>query len=102
MPFFLTEEERRELREVARLFFIGGHPESDPEIKHFWFKWRVYFEVFSICVDSRYGNILHLPYSGGVMEQPHRELQILQYLQSLYREYLNEETKKIQSKIKRR
>jgi uncharacterized protein YbgA (DUF1722 family) len=53
-------------------------------------------------VDVRYGNLLHLPFSGGVAEQPAKTMTVLNHLQSIFREKLDEDQKSELSKIKRR
>lgn len=52
-----------------------------------------------LCVDARYGNLLHLPYSGGAMEQPIYDCEVYFVLQDLYREIL---TKKLDGAIRKR
>jgi hypothetical protein len=51
-------------------------------------------DVFEVCVDVRYGNFLHLPAAGGVLDQPAKTMDGLKYLQSLLREKIADEEKK--------
>jgi hypothetical protein len=50
-------------------------------------------------VDVRYGNFLHLPFSGGVAEQPGKTMEILKYIQSLFREKIVKDQKKAMQNI---
>lgn len=100
MPFYLTESDKRELRDISQVFFEGGHPDRDPEIKTIWSKWKIYFESFMLIIDARYGNLLHLPYSGGILEQPYREAYIYLELQGNFREHLQKEADRALKKAK--
>jgi hypothetical protein len=52
-------------------------------------------------VDSRYGNLLHFPFEGGIAEQPSKTMDIFSFLQSLYREKLDDDNKKSMAKMKK-
>jgi hypothetical protein len=60
----------------------------------------VFFDAFLICRDARYGNLLHLPFEGGVFEQPAKTMNVITYIQSLYIEKLEYENKKSMANIK--
>lgn len=102
MPFFLSKREERELKDCAQIFFKGGNPAQDSELKEVWNKWWVVFSHFMLCIDARYGNFLHLPFSGGVMEQPMKTTACFQILQNEFRKKLDSEQKKALSGIKTR
>lgn len=93
LPFSITRQEEQELRDIAQIFFYGGNPESDSEIKGFWSKWKIFFECFFLCVDARYGNFLRLPFEVSAFEQPKKTIQVFFLLQGLYREKLDKEQK---------
>ena len=52
-----------------------------------------------MAVDREHGSLLHLPRSGGIMDQPYREMEIFAYLQGLFVEAINDHIKKL--KVKR-
>ena len=62
------------------------------ETAEYWNKWKKFFEVFIICRDARYGNLLHLPFEGGVYEQPCKTMDVMEQIQSCFIEKLNDET----------
>jgi hypothetical protein len=93
-PFIWSPEERTELRNLFKTLSAGGNPYHHQELKDSYVKHRTLFDVFEICVDVRYGNFLHLPAAGGVLDQPSKTMDGLKYLQSLQREKIAEEEKK--------
>lgn len=76
---------------MALIYFKGGNCYADPEIKESFLKWQNFFELFIQSVDARYGNLLHLPFSGGVFEQPCKTMKVFEELRHLYQEHLKEE-----------
>jgi hypothetical protein len=72
---------------------VGGDPDGYPELKGVYAKYKDIFDIFEICVDARYGNFLHLPFSGGVMDQGAKTMDILKYIRSLFREKIADEQK---------
>jgi hypothetical protein len=62
-------------------------------------KWELWFDLFDVMIDVRYGNFLHLPFSGGVAEQPVKTMAILSYIQSLFRKKIADEQKKAVPKV---
>jgi hypothetical protein len=93
-PFIESLEERTEIRNLFRLISSGGNPHHHPELKDLYHKHETIFGVFDICIDVRYGNFLHLPAAGGVLDQPSKTMDGLKYLQSLLREKIADEEKK--------
>jgi hypothetical protein len=63
-------------------------------MKDLYHKHKTLFDVFDVCIDVRYGNFLHLPVDGGVLDQPAKTMAGLKYLQSLLREKIADEEKK--------
>jgi hypothetical protein len=100
-PFSSTPQERRELRQCAKLLFWGSNPAYQDETKEIFKKWTIFFDVFLWCRDARYGNLLHLPFSGGAFEQPAKTMSILTYIQSIYLEKLDYENRRSVQGIKK-
>jgi hypothetical protein len=44
--------------------------------------------------DARYGNLLHLPFDGGVLEQPAKTMAVYGIIQSIYCDKLLEDMEK--------
>lgn len=65
-----------------------------PELKDIYPKYRNLFDIFDVCVDVRYGNFLHLPFSGGVMDQGAKTMDCLKYIRVLFRKKIAEEEEK--------
>lgn len=85
-PFSTTPQERTEIRNLFKVVSSGGDPGGVPELKDAHRKYKILFDVFEVCVDARYGNFLHLPFSGGVMDQGAKTMECLSYIRSLFRE----------------
>ena len=90
-PF--SEADRWEVRQVALILFNGGMP--DREIEGYLKKWSLIFKLFYTAVDRKTGSLLHLPFSGGIMDQPAKTMEILRYLQSLWIEKIADEMDKV-------
>lgn len=54
--------------------------------------------MFLSAVDRETGSLLHLPRSGGIMDQPYREMQVFSYMQGLFVEAINDHIKKLKGK----
>jgi hypothetical protein len=93
-PFQQTPEERTELRNLFKLISSGGNPYHHPELRGPYHKHKTLFDVFEVCIDVWYGNFLHLPVAGGVLDQPSKTMDGLKQLQSLLREKIAEDEKK--------
>jgi hypothetical protein len=89
-----SSKERQEIRNCAKIFFYGGNPSSLEETKDAWSKWQVFFNVFLMIRDARYGNLIHLPFNVSAFDQPHRTMKVIQQIQSLYQEKIEEDTRK--------
>lgn len=93
--FALTNNEVQEIRNCGQIYFSGGSPEADNEIKDCWLrKWKYFFESCFTCIDARYGNLLAFPFSGGAMEQPIKTMQVYSLIRDLYREKIQREMEK--------
>lgn len=44
--------------------------------------------------DARYGNLLHLPFEGGVLDQPAKTMAVYEVIQSIYCNKLAEDMEK--------
>lgn len=100
LPFRITPEEQREIKEIARVFFRNGHPEADPEIKNNWLKYQIFFEAFIYLASAKDGDMLGMPFEGGIFDQPYKTMCILLEIQGAYRQYICEETEKAKRKAK--
>jgi hypothetical protein len=58
-------------------------------------RYKILFDTFLIIRDVRYGNLLHLPFEGGAAEQPAKTMEGILLIQSIYREKIEEENKKL-------
>jgi hypothetical protein len=99
-PFSVAPEEAGEIRQCARLLFKGANPAHQNETREAYQKWKYFFDVFVMSRDARYGNLLHLPFEGGVFEQPSKTMDAIMLIQSVYIEHLKEEQEKASKKIK--
>ena len=48
-------KEVQEIRDCGQIYFSGGNPEADEELKASWHKWKYFFESCFTCLDARYG-----------------------------------------------
>ena len=94
LTFQVTPSEEREIKECGRLFFKGGNPAALEETKEAWEKWNYFFTSFLFMRDARYGNILHLPFEGGVLNQPAKTMAVYGIIQTLFCEKLMEDMDK--------
>lgn len=90
-PF--SESDRWEVRQVALILFNGGMPCN--EIAGYAKKWALFFKLFYTTIDRKTGSFLHLPFGGGVMEQPAKTMDVLRYLQSLWIEKIADEMERV-------
>lgn len=93
-PF--SETDRWEVRQVALCLFNGSY--LDREIEEYYKKWHLFFKLFYTCIDRKHGSLIHLPFSGGALEQPAKTMEVIRYLQSLWIEKIADEYKKIGNK----
>jgi hypothetical protein len=92
-PFQVTPCQASEIRQVAKLLLWGDDPTSQPETEGLYYKWKWFFDVFLVSVDRRTGSLLHLPFSGGLFEQPSKTMSVLTTIQSVFFEKLQEDLK---------
>jgi len=50
--------------------------------------------VFIVCRDARYGNLLHLPFAGGVYDQPCKTMDVLEQIRANFLEKLTDDQEK--------
>lgn len=86
-PFSQTDS--WELRQVATILFSGGR--ITKELEPYALKWGIIIRVFLMCVNHENATIEHLPYSGGIMEQPYKTMQVFELLQTLFIKQINKE-----------
>jgi hypothetical protein len=84
-PFSISPGEQRDLRNLFKIISTGGNPYSYPELKDVYNQYKTIFDIFDICIDTRYGNIINLPFSGGIVDQGSKTMEMIRYLQSLFR-----------------
>jgi hypothetical protein len=92
-PFQQSPQERIEIRNLFKVISSGGNPLNHPETKHIFPKYKTIFDIFDFCIDVRYGNMIHLPFNGGALDQPSKTMDILKYLQFLFRQKIADDEK---------
>ena len=93
-PFSASPDERREIKQVAKIIFSGGDALAFPETKEWMLKWNLYFNLFLQSVDRRTGSLLHLPSDGGLINQPSKTMTILMIMQEVYMQNLADSIKR--------
>lgn len=83
-PFSASLDERHEIRQVGQILFSGGDATAFPETADLLIKWNPFFQVFLQSVDRKSGTLLHLPFPGGVFEQPAKTMTVLMLMQEEY------------------
>jgi len=62
-------------------------------------KWKRYIvDIFLPIVNSENGDLLSLPFEGGIMHQPYMTMQIITCIQIEFRKYLSAQRKKMFAK----
>lgn len=74
--------------------FRGGNPMAFEETAEWCVKWSALIQMFCQSVDRRTGSFLHLPFSGGVLEQPSKTMTIFRVLQEEFSKVLTESLKR--------
>lgn len=89
-PF--DETDRAEVKRVARSVFNGhGIP---TELEGEAMRWATMIQAFLSSVDRENGSLLHLPFSGGILEQPYRTMSVFSLLQSVFLEEIEKANKR--------
>ncbi|MCQ2052955.1 MAG: hypothetical protein MJZ03_03370 [archaeon] len=57
-------------------------------------KWNPFFQMFLQSVDRRTGSLLHLPFDGGIMNQPSKTMTILMIMQEVFIQTLADSIKR--------
>lgn len=99
-PFSISQEDCTEIRQIARQVFAGVDPLRQEETGGLYRKWKCFFDLFNTMIDVRYGNFLHLPFSGGAAEQPCKTMETLFYLQGLFRKKIDDDQKRAMARIR--
>jgi hypothetical protein len=76
------EEESAELRRLARTLFKLRNGTLPLEQRDAMTRWGVWVDAFLASANPMSGAIQHLPYEGGVMDQPARTMSVWRLLQS--------------------
>jgi hypothetical protein len=96
-PF--SNKECQDVERAARSILNGDIRVPD-ELKQLRIKWWPWIETFLRCVSKRNGEYLHLPYSGGAMEQPHKTMKVFDVLQNVYVEKIKKDQEAQTAKMK--
>ena len=79
-PF--SVEDQNELGPIASILFSGGAlPESSRGAAE---KWATAIRMFLMAVNRENGTLVHLPESGGLLDQPKRTMDIMLFLQNIF------------------
>jgi len=78
------EEEYGELTRLGRTLFQMGNGTVPSDLKGEMQKWGLWVTAFLASVNPMSGALQHLPFSGGVLEQPSRTMSVWRHLQGLY------------------
>lgn len=70
----------------------GGRITKD--LEPYAVKWGMMIRQFLLCVNHENATIEHLPYEGGIMEQPYKTMQVFELLQSLFIKQIRKEQNK--------
>lgn len=101
-PFFCAPAEKTEIRNLFKVISAGGNPFEHPELQNVYPRYKTVFDIFDVCIDVRYGNFIHLPFAGAVMDQPSKTMDCLKLAQHLYRQKIAEDEKKKNTVTRRR
>lgn len=96
-PF--SEEEYRQLREVAKDIISGGRVSSYN--REHGAKWIPLIMATVPILDREGSALLALPYSGGFLDQPTRTLQAVTVVQNVFAEQLRKEYESKTKGVKR-
>lgn len=73
---------------------------SLPELQEWYIKWHPFLNSFLQSVDRRTGSLLHLPFNGGLFEQPSKTMTIFTIMQEMYFVHLADELKQTKNRRK--
>lgn len=63
-------------------------------------KWGLLVTTFLRCVSKENGEYIHLPYSGGAMDQPYKTMEAFDVLQNVYITKIKKDHESHMAKIK--
>lgn len=93
-----SEQERKEIRSVCKEIFNGR---KSVEIFRAYHRWIHYVtDIFLPICDGENGNLLSMPFSGSLMEQPYMTFQVVLAVQGEYRAYLSAKVEKMKAQQK--
>lgn len=93
-----SEQERREIRSLCKEIFNGR---KSVDIFKAYSRWIPYIvDVFLPICDGETGNLISMPFSGALMEQPYMTMQVILCVQGEYRAYLSAKVEKLKAQQK--
>jgi len=80
--------------------FAGGKVPAryDDHVK----KWGIVIRLFLLSVNRENGTLMHLPTSGGLLNQPKKTMDVFLFLQEIFIRKMNEKIKKETPKGRKR
>jgi len=79
---------------LASLIFRGENADEELLEAYRADLWLWWIQQFLVMVHRKYGHLVHLPTSGGALEQPYRAMAILTTIQRVYFDFLKEQNEK--------
>ena len=87
-----------QIRSISRMLF---QKQYDEEVYSEYKEWIPYVvDLYASIRDSETGDFRFLPFSGSLMDQPYKSMQILKAVQAAYREVAEEKNKALMEKAK--
>lgn len=96
-PF--DEGDRASIKRFARSVFAGQRIPN--ELEEDGRRWGLMIQSFLASVNRENGSLLHLPFSGGAMEQPYKTMQVYEFLQGVFMEEIDKANKRSMNSGKR-
>jgi len=84
------------IRSLCQEVFNGRH---STEIFKEYGKWLMWItDIFLPICESEHGDLLFLPFEGTILDQPYMSMNVVKYIQSQYRKFLNDQMTKLKYK----
>ena len=77
-----------EIRSLSKEVFLNHYNQELFEEYKEWLPYIV--DIYAPIRNSENGDFLHLPFPGGVLDQPYQTMQILKEIQNTYRQVVQE------------